>query len=223
MNIFKNILLRLIDFKISILTKVKNILMSCVFIFGSLSLSGCYTQLAMFYPEPEIEQEEEFQFYETYSRAVPRLSVSAYAQDGAGQSLGLAYLTMYNRFTGFMGFGSQYGNGYYNKYDYYNRYGYHAGYNGYDSYVLGGYTMYIPYSDVYAPGERKTRTWTRDSKSSGTNLTVTRTRTQSSSTNNNNNTYNNSSNVSSTKSSSGGSSSSSSSSSSGGRRATRRN
>ena len=196
--------------------KLKKILMSCVL---CLTLTGCYTQLSMFYPEPEIEEDVEEQFYETYSRAVPRLNVSAYAQDGAGQSLGLAYLTMYNRFSGFMGFGS----GYYNKYDYYNRYGYHAGYNGYDSYVLGGYTMYIPYSDVYAPGERKTRTWTRDSKSSGTNLTVTRTRTQSSSTNNNNNTYNNSSNVSSTKSSSGGSSSSSSSSSSGGRRATRRN
>ena len=186
----------------------------------ALSLQGCYTQLAMFYPEPEIEQDEE-QFYETYSRAVPRLNVSAYAQDGAGQSLGLAYLTMYNRFSGFMGFGS----GYYNKYDYYNRYGYHAGYNGYDSYVLGGYTMYIPYSDVYASGERKTRTWTRDSKSSGTNLTVTRTRNTQSNTNSNTNSggYNNSSNVSSNRGSSGGSSSSSSSSSSGGRRATRRN
>ena len=219
-----NILIRLIDFKIFILTKLKNILMSCVFIFGGLSLSGCYTQLAMFYPEPEIEQEEEFQFYETYSRAVPRLNVSAYAQDGAGQSLGLAYLTMYNRFSGFMGFGSQYGNGYYNKYDYYNRYGYHAGFYGYDSYQLAGYTMYIPTTDFYAPGERKQRTFTtsRDGSSPQTNLTVTRTRsTQSSSSNDN--TYTNSSNVSTNRSSSGGSSSSSSSSSSGGRRATRRN
>ena len=50
---------------------LKNILLSCV---SCLVLSGCYTQLAMFYPEPEIEQEEE-QFYETYSRAVPRLNV----------------------------------------------------------------------------------------------------------------------------------------------------
>ena len=57
--------------------------MSCVFVFGRLSLSGCYTQLSMFYPEPEIEQEEEFQYYETYSRAAPRVNVSIYAQDGA--------------------------------------------------------------------------------------------------------------------------------------------
>ena len=223
-----NILIRLIDFKIFILTKLKNILMSCVFIFGGLSLSGCYTQLAMFYPEPEIEQEEEFQFYETYSRAVPRLNVSAYAQDGAGQSLGMAYLTMYNRFNGFMGFGSQYGNGYYNKYDYYNRYGYHAGYNGYDSYKLAGYTMYIPTTDLYTQGERKPRTFSTsrgDNSSPGTNLNTTRTRTESSTNNTNSGGYSNSSNISSTRSSSGGSSSSSSTSanSSGGTRATRRN
>jgi hypothetical protein len=173
----------------------------------------------MFYPEPEIEQEEEFQFYETYSRAVPRLNVSAYAQDGAGQSLGMAYQMMYNRFNGFRGFGSGYN--YYNPYYYYN-----GGYYN-NSYVLGGYTMHIPYSDVYASGERKTRTWTRDSKSSGTNLTVTRTRNTQSNTNSNTNSggYSNSSNVSSNRSSTSSSSggSSSSSSSSGGRRATKRN
>ena len=214
----QNILIRLIEFKISILTKLKNLLMSCVFIFGGLSLSGCYTQLAMFYPEPEIEQEEEFQFYETYSRAVPRLNVSAYAQDGAGQSLGMAYLTMYNRFNGFMGFG--------NKYNYYNPYFYNGNYYGYgyDSYQLGGYTMYIPTTDFYASGERKPRTFStsRDGTSSGTNLNVTRTQTQSSTNSNTNNSgYSNSSNISSTRNTSGGSSSSSSSS--GGRRATRRN
>ena len=150
--------------------KIKNILLSCV---SCLVLTGCYTQLAMFYPEPEIEQEEEFQFYETYSRAVPRLSVSAYAQDGAGTPLGLAYLTMYNRFNGFMGFGNQYSNGYYNKYDYYNRYGYGL----YDSYYIGGYRMYIP--TTISQGERKPRTFStsRDGTSSGTNLNVTRTKT----------------------------------------------
>lgn len=193
---------------------LKNILLSCV---SCLVLSGCYTQLAMFYPEPEIEQEEE-QFYETYSRAVPRLGVNAYAQDGAGTPLSLAYTTMYNRFS------NPYGSGYYNKYDYYNRYGYHAGFYGYDSYQLAGYTMYIPTTNFYAPGERKQRTFTtsRDGSSPQTNLTVTRTRsTQSSSSNDN--TYTNSSNVSTNRSSSGGSSSSSSSSSSSGRRATRRN
>ena len=213
----KNILIKLIDFKISILTKLKNILLSCVFIFGSLSLSGCYTQLAMFYPEPEIEEEQFSDFYQPYSMAAPRVNVGIYAQDGAGQSLGMAYQMMYNRFSGFMGFG--------NRYNYYNPYYYGGYYN--ETYTLGGYTMYIPYSDVYASGERKTRTWTRDSKSSGTNLTVTRTRTQSSTdSNTNSGGYSNSSNISSTRSSSGGSSSSSStsakSSTSGGTRATRR-
>ena len=180
----------------------------------ALTLQGCYTQLAMFYPEPEIEQETEEQFYETYSRAVPRLSASIYAQTGAGTPLGLAYTTMYNRFNGFMGFG--------NRYNYYNPYFYGGYYN--ETYNLGGYTMRIPYTDLYAPGERKQRTFTtsRDGSSPQTNLTVTRTRsTQSSSSNDN--TYTNSSNVSTNRSSSGGSSSSSSSSSSSGRRATRRN
>ena len=195
--------------------KLKNILLSFV---SCIMLTGCYTQLAMFYPEPEIEQETEEQFYETYSRAVPRLSASIYAQTGAGTPLGLAYTTMYNRFNGFMGFG--------NRYNYHNPYYYGGNYYGYgyDSYNLGGYTMRIPYTDLYAPGERKQRTFTtsRDGSSPQTNLTVTRTRsTQSSSSNNN--TYTNSSNVSTNRSSSGGSSSSSSSSSSGGRRATKRN
>ena len=189
--------------------KLKNILLSFV---SCIMLTGCYTQLAMFYPEPEIEQETEEQFYETYSRTVPRLNVSIYAQTGAGSPLGLAYTTMYNRFNGFMGFG--------NRYNYYNPYFYGGYYN--ETYNLAGYTMRIPYTDLYAPGERKQRTFTtsRDGSSPQTNLTVTRTRsTQSSSSN----THTNSSNVSTNRSSSGGSSSSSSSSSSGGRRATKRN
>ncbi len=186
--------------------KLKNILLSCVFTFGSLTLSGCYTQLSMFHPTPEEEEEE---FY-SYSLAGPVKSVGMYAQDGAGQSLGMAYSTMYNRFQPYSGFGNQYytyGNG-----GYYN-----------NSYTLGGYTMYIPVAQY--PDKGTPRTWTRDSKSSATNLTVTRTRSTQSNTNSNTNSggYSNSSNVSSTRSSSGGSSSSSSSSSSSGRRATRRN
>jgi len=174
----------------------------------------------MFYPEPEIEQETEEQFYETYSRAVPRLSASIYAQTGAGTPLGLAYTTMYNRFNGFTGFG--------NRYNYYNPYFYGGYYN--ETYNLGGYTMYIPstdpYASIYASGERKQRTFTtsRDGSSPRTNLTVTRTRSTQS--DNNNSDYTNSSNVSSNRSSSTSSSagsSSSSSSSSGGRRATKRN
>ena len=166
-----------------------------------LSLQGCYTQLSMFHPSPEEEEEE---FY-SYSLAGPVKSVGMYAQDGAGTPLGMAYQLMYNRFGGFNGYGS----GYYNKYDYYNRYGYHAGNS---SYKIGGYTMYIPVAQY--PDKGTPRTWTRDSKSSGTNLTVTRTRSTQSSTNSSG--HSNSSNVSSTRGTS-------SSSSSGGRRVTRRN
>ena len=184
--------------------KLKNILLSCVFIFGSLTLSGCYTQLSMFHPEPEIEEDTEEQFYETYSRAVPRLvNVGIYAQDGAGTPLGLAYSSMYNRFQPYYGFGYGYGrNGYYNSY---------GTYYGYDSYLIGGYTMYIPVNT----GERKIRTFStsRDSDSSPeTNLNVTRTRSSNTSQSSNSG-YSNSSNVSSTRSSS---------SSSGGRRVTKR-
>ena len=180
---------------------IKNILLSCVFVFGSLSLSGCYTQLSMFYPEPEIDEE---QFY-SYSSAGPLKSVGIYAQDGAGQSLGMAYSMMYNRFSGFMGYN--------NRYNYYNPYG---GYYN-NSYTLGGYTMYVPMAEFTEKGTP--RTWSRNGKSTGTNLTTTRTTTESSN-NNNDSGYTNSSNVSSTR---GTSSSSSSSSSSGGRRVTKRN
>jgi len=193
--------------------KLKKILMSCVLLFGSLSLSGCYTQLSMFYPEPEIENDDSEQFYETYSRAVPRpLNVGIYAQDGAGTPLSLAYSSMYNRFQPYYGFGYGYGrSGYYNSY---------GTYYGYDSYLIGGYTMYVPVNT----GERKPRTFStsRDSDGSpGTNLNVTRTRSSNTSQSSNSG-YSNSSNVSSTRSSSGRSSSSSSSSNSG-RRVTKRN
>ena len=192
--------------------KLKNILLGCVIIFGSLTLSGCYTQLTMFQPDPKIEQEG--QFY-SYSAAGPLRSVGMYAQDGAGTSLGLAYQLMYNRFRGFMGFG--------NRYNYYNPYYYGGYYNDYsfNSYTLGGYTMYVPLAKF--PDKGTPRKWSRDGKSSTTNLTTTRTTTESNynSTNNSTNNNTNSSNVSSTRSSSGGSSSSSSSS--GGRRVTKRN
>ena len=185
--------------------KFKNILLSCVFVFGSLSLSGCYTQLSMFYPEPEIENDDSEKFYQPYSMAAPRVNVGIYAQDGVGQSLGLAYQMMYNRFNGFMGFG--------NRYNYYNPYYYGGYYN--ETYTLGGYTMNIPYKD----NPKKPRTWSRDSNTPRTNLNITRTRTQSTTdSNTNNGGYSNSSNVSVTRGTS-----SSSSNNSGGRRATRRN
>jgi len=159
----------------------------------------------MFYPEPEIEQEEEFY---SYSAAGPMKSIGIYAQDGAGTPLGLAYGSMYNRFQPYYGFGYGYGrSGYYNSY---------GTYYGYDSYLIGGYTMYIPVNT----GERKIRTFStsRDDNSPNTNLNITRTRTTTNSSSNSG--YSNSSNISSTRSSTG---TTSSSSSSGGRRVTRRN
>ena len=185
-----------------------------VWIIILLFTQGCYTQLSMFHPEIENDDSEEFY---SYSVAGPMKSVGIYAQDGAGQSLGMAYLTMYNRFSGFSGYGNGYN--YYNPY-----YNYNGGYYN-NSYTLGGYTMHIPYTDLYKSGEKKIRTWTRDTKSPGTNLTVTRTRTNTSESSNNDSGQTNSSNVSSTRSSSTSSSSTSSSStsSSGGRRVTRRN
>ena len=173
-----------------------------------LFTQGCYTQLSMFHPEPEIEQESEFSdFFQSYSKAPPRPNLTLSAQDGAGQPLSLAYMTMTNRFNFYGGnyMGNRFGNRYY-----------------WNEYNLGGYTMYIPYNaDLYTAGERKTRTFSkdRDGSSPKTNLTVTRTRSTQSS---NNDSQTNSSNVSSNRSSSTSSSSSSSSSSSG-RRATRRN
>jgi len=187
--------------------KFKNILLSCVLIFGSLSLSGCYTQLSMFHPSPEIEEEE--QFY-SYSVARVRPNLSLYANDGAGTSLGMAYQLMYNRFNGFMGFG--------NRYNYYNPYGYGGYYNDYVTYdVIGGtYTVWIP-----GIKEKKQRTWTTDrSGTTTTNLNTTRTNHGTSQSSNSG--YSNSSNVSSTRSSSGSSSSSSTSSNSG-TRVTKRN
>ena len=81
--------------------------------------------------------------------------------------------------------------------------------------------MYIPYSDIYASGEKKQRTWTTDrgSSTSGTNLNVTRTRSSNTSESSNNGGYSNSSSI--TRSTSSGTSTNSSSNG-GGRRVTKR-
>ena len=64
----------------------------------------------------------------------------------------------------------------------YNSYGTYYGYNGfgnyygYDSYLVGGYTMYVPVNT----SERKPRTFSTSRDSDGspeTNLNVTRTKT----------------------------------------------
>jgi len=163
----------------------------------SLALQGCYTQLSMFHPEVETDTEE----FHSYSVARVRPNLSLYANDGAGQSLGMAYGTMYNRFYGFN-----------NRYSYYNPYYYGGIYNDYVSYNIydGTYTVWIP-----GIQEKKQRIWTRDNKSSTSSLRVNRTNHGTSQSSNNTG-YSNSSNVSSTRGTS-------SSSSSGGRRATRRN
>ena len=142
--------------------KFKNILLSCVLIFGSLSLSGCYTQLSMFHPDPEIDEEVE-QFH-SYSVARVRPNLSLYANDGAGTSLGMAYQLMYNRFSGFMG----------NRYSYYNPYYYGGYYNDFITVEGGTYSVWIP-----GIKEHKPRLWTTDRSSNTptTKLKVTRTRT----------------------------------------------
>ena len=145
--------------------KLKNILLSCVFIFGSLSLSGCYTQLSMFHPDPEGEEE---QFY-PYSVARVRPNLTLYAVEGAGTSLSMAYQMMYSRFSGFMG----------NRYSYYNPYYYGGYYNDFITVEGGTYSVWIP-----GIKEQKPRLWTTD-RSGNTNypntpktkLRVTRTRT----------------------------------------------
>ena len=182
---------------------IKNILLSCVLIFGGLSLSGCYTQLSMFHPDPDENTEE---FY-SYSVARVRPNLSLYARDGAGTSLGMAYQMMYSRFYRYYG----------NQYSYWNPYYYGGIYNDYVSYNIydGTYTVWIP-----GIQEKKQRIWTRDNKSTTTNLTTTRTNHGTSQSSNSG--YSNSSNVSSTRSSSGSSSSSSTSSNSG-TRVTKRN
>ena len=211
----------------------KTLAISSIFLF-TLFFQGCYTQLAMFYPDPEIEINEEEQFYDTYNRAIPSLNAESYAQDGRA-SMPLSYSAMQRRFyspySSFSAFNSYYDpfytglNGY--------RYGY--GYNGYNSY---GYAPYlytndpVGYGSLISTGSRKKRNFSRNRSQGATTILQT---TRSSSSSNNNNTsssYTNSSSISSSRSSSSYSSSSSSSGSSsrsssssrtsGGRRATKR-
>jgi len=143
---------------------IKNILLSCVLIFGGLSLSGCYTQLSMFHPDPDENTEE---FY-SYSVARVRPNLSLYARDGAGTSLGMAYQMMYSRFYRYYG----------NQYSYWNPYYYGGVYNDYVNYNIfdGTYTVWIP-----GIQEKKQRIWTRDNNSTKSNLTTTRTRSSNSS------------------------------------------
>jgi hypothetical protein len=181
---------------------------------SSLAIQGCYTQLAMFYPDPEEE-------LETYSRARVRPSVDMYAQD-LGSGSPLAYSTMQNRFSPFSGY-----NNYYNPYRFYNDpysgyggYGFGYNNNGY-SYNLGGYSMFIPVA-----GEKDIRQFTKDrNRTTTTNLQVNRTSNtnENSSSSSSRNSGSSGSYSSGNNSSSSSSSSSSSGSSSGSRRATRRN
>ena len=137
-------------------------------LLGCLLFTGCYTQLSLF--NPTIEDEVD-QFY-SFSAAGPMRSIGIYAQDGAGQSLSMAYQMMYNRFSGFMG----------NKYSYYNPYYYGGYYNTFIMIEGGTYSVWIPGIKKHKP-----RLWTTDRRNSinypntpTTNLRVTRTRTNTS-------------------------------------------
>ena len=184
----------------------------------TLSLQGCYTQLAMFYPDPEEDS------LESYSRAGIRPSVGMYAQDGAGTPIGMAYSAMQNRFSPFYGYNS-YNNPYsfyndpYSGYGGYNSYGY--GYNNYGySYNIGGYSMFIPVAD-----KKDIRQFTKDrNRTTTTNLQVNRTsNTNQSARSSSSRNSSSSGSYSSGSNSSSSGSSKSSGSSGGGRRATRRN
>ena len=183
----------------------------------TLSLQGCYTQLAMFYPDPEEDS------LESYSRAGIRPSVDMYAQD-EGSGLPLAYSTMQNRFSPFHGY-NNYNNPYsfyndpYSGYGGYNSYGY--GYNNYGySYNIGGYSMFIPVAD-----KKDIRQFTKDrNRTTTTNLQVNRTsNTNQSARSSSSRNSGSSGSYSSGSNSSSSGSSKSSGSSGGGRRATRRN
>ena len=182
---------------------------------SSLALQGCYTQLAMFYPDPEEE-------LETYSRAGARPSVGMYAQD-SGSGSPLAYSTMQNRFSPFNGY-----NNYYNPYRFYNDpysgYGGYGGYGGYSgySYNLGGYDMFVPFIPV--AGEKDIRQFTKDrNRPTTTNLQVIRTSNTNENSGSSSSRNSGSSGSYSSGNNSSSSSSSSSSGSSSGRRTTRRN
>ena len=181
---------------------------------SSLALQGCYTQLAMFYPDPEEE-------LETYSRAGARPSVDMYAQD-SGSGAPLAYSTMQNRFSPFYGYNNYYNNPYRFYNDPYSGYGF--GYNNYGySYNLGGYDMFVPFIPV--AGEKDIRQFTKDrNRTTTTNLQVIRTsNTNENSRSSSSRNSGSSGSYSSGNNNSSSSSSSSSGSSGGGRRATRRN
>ncbi|MBT7920873.1 MAG: hypothetical protein HN622_01155 [Candidatus Marinimicrobia bacterium] len=184
----------------------------------TLSLQGCYTQLAMFYPDPEEDS------LESYSRAGIRPSVDMYAQDGAGTPIGMAYSTMQNRFSPFHGYNNynspySFYNDPYSGYGGYNSYGY--GYNNYGySYNIGGYSMFIPVAD-----KKDIRQFTKDrNRTNTTNLQVNRTsNTNQSARSSSSRNSGSSGSYSSGSNSSSSGSSRSSGSSGGGRRATRRN
>ena len=151
----------------------------CFSVLACLALQGCYTQLVMFYPDPEIESEDEEQFYDTYSRAIPSLKAEAYAQDGRAATpfLFINAARFHSPYSGYYG-NNFYGyNQYYDPY-YTGMYGYGLGYNGYNSY---GYSPYlytadpVGYGSIIPMGEREKRRFRRDrSQESTTILTTTR-------------------------------------------------
>lgn len=208
----------------------RNIAVLIIGLASSIFLQGCYTQLAMFYPDPNIVNEEQ-EFYSNHSDAVLRPDISRYAQD-EGSGMPLAFSSMQNRFSPFysnsVGYNSYYNPYYmYNPYDryggnYYNSYGYNPyGYN----YTIGGYSMFVPV------GEEELRQFNKRMLQQRTQQAKTRLNISRNANSSNSSSQSSSSSYSGSKSSSSrsyGSSSSTSSgssrsSSSSGRRTTRRN
>lgn len=208
---------------------MKSKITSLLTIFGiSVVMQGCYTQLAVFYPDPSIVDEEQ-SFYNDYSATVMRPDLSRYAQD-QGSGLPLAYSSMQNRFSPFSGYAGY--NSFYNPYYMYSPYNMYGGnyYNGYGynpygyNYTIGGYSMFVPVGEEELRQFNK-RMLQKRAQQAKTNLEIRRsayTGTQ----NNSSSSYYSGSNNSSSRSygaSSTRTSSSSRSSSSSGRRTTRRN
>ncbi len=130
--------------------KLRNILLSCVLVIGSMSLLGCYTQLAALHSlKPETEETE--WGYDRYT----------------SYSLGTYYSD--RLFYSYYGYGSPFG--------YRDRYSNMYGWNYYTSPY---YRSYNPYYYINEKSIKNTntvsnkRTWTRENTSTNSNLVIRR-------------------------------------------------
>ena len=131
--------------------KLRNILLSCVLVIGSMSLLGCYTQLAALHSlKPETEETE--WGYDRYT----------------SYSLGTYYSD--RLFYSYYGYGSPFG--------YRDRYSNMYGWNYYTSPYYRSYNPYYDYRIVPKTGlattEKSKRTWERNPTSNNSNLLLRR-------------------------------------------------